>query len=194
MRTSRGKIVALSLLAASLEAMVANPAQANVGGRASFAILGWGSKFSQSNSAQSVNVSTLLSMGLNATFGIQAHAFFLEWSPQWLMTRYGSDPRDREGSFYALTAFQAGLTLGPIEPYVGFSSGSYSFSSGVESGFGGSGIDLGANIYLAQDKLNLGLKAQFKRIFIGSDSAGAIPTSITTRADIYIIGFFVGLK
>lgn len=178
-------------------ALALGPDSAQASMRGIFSIGPWMSSFKQADGSHEAKVTSLLSLGLGGQLGIRASLFFAEYSAAWLVSPYSANPKARDASYFSLLGLNAGIAppVLPLEPYFGIEQGNYKLNGGVNPSFGGVTLKAGANARLGSSgKGNggVGVRAEYRRIFISSDEAGTLPDGFSTRSDIYFVGFTFG--
>lgn len=155
----------------------------------------WGSTFNQKdNSGHSTRVLSLIGPGLQAQLGVNIGHFFLEYNFSWLFgnhymnlaTESSStspvvyDPRNV--GYFSPIGFNLGINVPNLffEPYAGVERAKYGFSQGVETTYFGVAAKLGTTIYFND---HIGLKAEYRHLFVSSDDAGTFPSGFSTRVD-----------
>lgn len=165
--------------------------------RGIFSLGPWMSSFSQSDGSHEATVSSLLSLGVSGQLGIRASIFFAEWSGTWLVSPYSGNPKARDASYFSLLGMNAGVAppVLPLEPYIGVEKGEYKLNGGANPEFGGVTLKAGANFRLgaSKDNAGVGVRAEYRRMFISSDDAGSLPDGFVTRSEIYYVGFTFGV-
>ena len=190
----------LKLLAFGCAAVIPNltwAADDSLSARVQIALGGWRSKFSQSDStSHSTDVWSLTSLGLQAQVGMNISLAFIEWNTALLLPSYTPPDRREDAQYFALLGLNAGvkIPLLPVEVYGGIEGAGYDLSGGVAPNYKGVTGKVGTNIFLQAPGTHLrtGIKAEFRRTFIGEDDAGAIPEDVTTQSDIYFLGLTIG--
>lgn len=171
----------------------------SVGIRAGFALGPWISKFSQTDGTHEAKFVSAPSIGTGLTLGIQFAPIFIEYDLAWMISAYSQNPKSRDASYFSPLGFNLGLMLPilPLEPYVGVERASYKINGGVSPSFSGNILKLGLNLCFSvggSDHGYVGLKGEFRRVFATGDERGDLPSTITTRADMYYIAMIFGYR
>lgn len=186
---------------AILPLLVSTTALASVGLRLNGSLGAWNGSFEQSDGAgHEVELRTLTSLGLEFGAGVSLGIAFVEYNFAWLISNHTlslsldpnatNNPSNREGPYFAPLGLNAGLIvpLLPIEPYIGIERASFGFSSS-DTGYSGVAGKIGLNILITS---GFGLRAEYRRHFIGYDDAGKLPSDITARFNSWYVGIVGG--
>jgi hypothetical protein len=195
--------LALLLLASSL-ALRGEPARADgITGRAMVNLGAWSSQFSQSDSAgHSTRVTSLIGPAMQMNLGAGFGLLFVEYNINWLVSQQlfnglpdtaPSSRNPRNAGYYSLLGFQAGIRtpILPLEGFIGYERGNYGFSNGAETDYSGPTIKLGLSVFLHR---HAGIKAEYRRMFVGSDDSGSLPSGVSTRMDALSLMMVFGLR
>ena len=121
---------------------------------------------------------------------------FIEWNSALFLPSYTPPDRVGDAQYFALLGLNAGVKIQvlPIEVYGGLDGAGYDLPGGVVPHYQGLTGKIGTSIFLqpAGTHLRTGIKAEFRRTYIGEDDAGAIPDDVNTQSDVYFIGVTIG--
>lgn len=157
----------------------------------------WRSFFTQEGAGQGVKIGTNIHPGFQWNFGFGIGPIFFEYAPYYFMghTSIGSDGSSAASddvSQLSLLSANAGVEVPGIglTGYIGTGRGDYDFQSGSEAEFYGTHLRFGATYpVFTEEGLSLRIKAEYQRLFITSDDAGAIPDGFTNRSNTFFLGF-----
>jgi hypothetical protein len=203
MQTIRNPLIAAALaIAACLAAAPQARSEDAFRFRALADVGAWGSSFRQSdNRDHSTRIATLIGPAIGFQMGGAFGILTLDYSFNWLIPSYlfrvptdtaaGNVIRDARNAYYfAPFGLNAGLSFPlPIEPYAGIEKGWFGFSHGTGADYDATAVKAGVRFFFGP---KVGLKAEFRRAFLGSDEAGDLPAGFSTRSDVYCVGITAG--
>ncbi len=138
-----------------------------------------------------------LAPALQFGLGIGVDRFFVEHTfvfhlPQHLFREGGTRPRD--AVYFSFLGAQVGARIPvlPLEASLGLEKGNYRFSSGSGTRYGGLTLKLGVAWLFPAEWV--ALKAEYRRMSLGSDDAGPLPEGLGGTVTSGFLGVSFGFR